>query len=369
MTVMDDIRPDARAAKADFDEARANGFAERMLGALNEASLMLMTSIGHRTGLFDTLAGMKPATSEEIAAAAGLNERYVREWLGAMVTSRVIDYDPAAGLYRLPAEHAACLTRAASPDNLAVTAQFIPLAGAVEEQILQRFRHGGGLDYACYPRFHEVMAEDSGQTVVAALFDAILPLEPGLSERLEAGIEVLDVGCGSGRALLKLAERFPRSGFLGIDLCPEAIEPAAAEARRRGLSNLSFRAADLSTQNAFGAFDLITAFDAVHDQKDPQGLLDSVRRSLRPGGLFLMQDIGGSSRLERNLEHPLAPFLYAVSTVHCTSVSLAQDGPGLGTMWGVELAQEMLAKAGFSQVRIERLPHDPVNAYFLVKAD
>lgn len=357
--------PEAGRSENAFDEARAERFAERLMCALNEASLMLMTSIGHRTGLLDVLGAMKPATAEEIANAAGLAPRYVREWLGAMTTSGVVSYDPESRLYRLPAEHAAFLTRAASPNNFAVTSQFIALSGRMEEDIVAAFRTGDGVPYERYPRFHEVMAEDSAQTVVAALFDHILPLVPEMVERLQQGVDVLDVGCGAGRALRLMAERFPNSRFLGMDLCAEAFEGTEGEARRSGIENLSFEARDLSRIDRFGEFDLITAFDAVHDQRDPQGLLNAVARSLRPGGVFLMQDIGGSSRLEQNLEHPLGTFLYAVSTVHCTPVSLAQGGPGLGTMWGIELAEEMLTAAGFNEIRQEQLPHDPFNVYFV----
>lgn len=355
-------------AEATAEAAPGEDFADRLLRALNDAALVVMTSIGHRTGLFDTMADLPPATAPTIAAAAGLAERYVREWLAVMVTAGVVHYDPKARTYRLPPAHAAWLTRAASPNNLAVMARMISVAAAVQDPIVERFCSGDGLGYEHYPHFHEVMAEDSGQTVVAALFDHILPLVPGLERRLEDGIEVVDVGCGVGRALIALAERFPHSRFSGFDLCAEAIETARAEAARRGLANLRFEARDLGGDAPLGRFDLITAFDAVHDQRDPQGMLDRIARALRPGGVFLMQDIAGSSRLERNLDHPAAPLLYAISTLHCTPVSLAQGGPGLGTMWGEELACEMLDRAGFGEVTLHRLRHDPFNVYFIARA-
>jgi hypothetical protein len=205
------------ATTQNFDQERAEAFAERLVDVLNSASIALMTSIGHRTGLFDAMAGLPPSTSDQIANAANLNERYVREWLAAMVVGRVVEHDPEDETYHLPQEHAAFLTRAASPDNIAVTAQFIPLLASVEDGVVESFENGGGVPYSAYPRFHEVMAEDSGQTVVAALKDHILPLVPGLTERLEAGIDVLDVGCGSGRALNLMARKFPNSRFLGYD--------------------------------------------------------------------------------------------------------------------------------------------------------
>ena len=193
----------------ELDQQKAEAFAGRMIGTLNEGAIAIMTSIGHRTGLFDTMSGLPFSTSGEIASAANLDERYVREWLGAMVVGGIVEHDPENGTYYLPPEHAAFLTRAASPDNIAVSAQFISVMGTVEDEIVEVFRRGGGVPYSAFPRFHEVMAEDSGQTVVAALFDHILPLVPGLTERLEEGIEVLDVGSGSGRALNLMARAFP----------------------------------------------------------------------------------------------------------------------------------------------------------------
>ncbi|MCL7959772.1 MAG: transcriptional regulator, partial [marine benthic group bacterium] len=168
---------------------RGATFEDRLLGVVNSASLALGLSIGHRTGLLDAMAGLEPATSEEIAAASRLNERYVREWLGAMVTGGIVDYSPSRKLYHLPPEHAALLTRAGDA-NLAAILQYVPVLGQVEDRLVECFRHGGGVGYEHFHRFHDVMAEDSAQTVVAALFDSILPLAPGLQPRLEAGIDV-----------------------------------------------------------------------------------------------------------------------------------------------------------------------------------
>src|SRR5690606_3222684 len=109
--------------------------------------------------------------------------------------------------------------------------------------------------------------------------------------------------------------------------------------------------------------DLVTAFDAIHDQARPAAVLANIRRALRPGGVFLMQDIRASSHLERNKDHPLGPYLYTISTMHCMSVSLATGGEGLGTVWGEEKALEMLREAGFARVELHRLPHDIMNNY------
>ncbi len=348
-----------------MDESRAQAFAERMLRALNDAALVLMTSIGHRTRLFDVLAETGPTTSEALARAAGLHERYVREWLGAMVTARVVEHDPRAGTYRLPPEHAASLTRAAVPANMAATAQWIPVLAAVEDRIVDCFRHGGGVPYSAYPRFHDVMAEESDQTTLHGLVDAILPIVPGLVDRLRAGIDALDVGCGSGRAVNLLARTFPASRLVGCDVSEEGVGRARAEAARLGLANATFEVVDAARLPWEGRFDLVMTFDAVHDQADPAAVLRGIHRALRPGGVYLMQDIGASSRLHGNLDHPLGTFLYTISCLHCMTVSLAAGGAGLGAMWGEQQARAMLREAGFGEVELHRLPHDAQNYYYV----
>jgi 2-polyprenyl-3-methyl-5-hydroxy-6-metoxy-1,4-benzoquinol methylase len=349
------------------DEAKVSAFSERLVTILNDGALNLMIGIGHRTRLFDVMAKLPPSTSSEIAKRAGLNERYVREWLGAMVTGRIVNYEPDEQTYDLPAEHAASLTRAAVPMNFAATMQWMAVLGSVEDQIVECFHRGGGVHYEAFHRFHEVMAEESAQTVVSALTDHILPLAEGLVEQLDEGIDVLDIGCGSGRAACRLAAEFPNSRFTGYDLCDDAIAAATAEAKRDGLKNIRFESRDVSNLGERERFDLITAFDAIHDQAQPDVVLGEIVAALRPGGTFLMQDILASSHLEKNLDNPVAPLLYSISTMHCMTVSLAQGGAGLGTCWGRELAEKMLRDAGLRDITVEKLPHDDMNYYYIAK--
>jgi 2-polyprenyl-3-methyl-5-hydroxy-6-metoxy-1,4-benzoquinol methylase len=356
--------------EAAYDQDRADAFAGRMLDMLNGGALAIMISVGHRTGLLDALAGLNGATSQELADAAGLDERYVREWLGAMTTGRIVEVDPETSRFSLPAEHAAWLTRAASPDNLAVEAQWITSLSTVEDDIVACFEHGGGVPYERFSRFHEVMAEESAQTVLSVLFSHILPLVPEMSARLDEGASLLDLGCGRGRALVELAERFPQSRFRGFDLSEDAIAYAQARASERGLTNLELVQRDLSTFDVDAepeAFAYVTTFDAVHDQARPLAMLKGIRRSLEPGGTYLMQDIQGSSHVHENIDHPGAPLLYMISCMHCMTVSLAQGGDGLGAMWGEQKARELLAAAGFSSVEVHLLEHDPFNAYFVAR--
>jgi 2-polyprenyl-3-methyl-5-hydroxy-6-metoxy-1,4-benzoquinol methylase len=287
-----------------------------------------------------------------------------------MTTGRVVDHEPATARYTLPAEHAAWLTRAASPDNLAVTAQWIPTLSTVEDDIVECFRSGGCVPYERFGRFHEVMAEESGQTVLSVLFSHILPLMDGAEGRLEAGASLLDLGCGRGRALLMLAERFSRSNFHGYDLSQDAIAFARARAAERGLANVHFAVRDLSTFDTDAEperFDFVTTFDAVHDQARPLAMLRGIGRTLAADGTYLMQDIQASSHAHENIDHPGGPLLYMISCMHCMTVSLAQGGEGLGAMWGEHKARELLAEAGFGSVDVHLLEHDPFNAYYVVR--
>src|SRR5215472_14050850 len=239
--------PTRRAAEAGVTQERAAGpaeFARRMVHMLNEAALALMVSVGHRAGLFDVMAAMPAATSAEIAAAAALDERYVREWLAAMTTGRIVKHDGAAGSFSLPADHAAWLTRAAGPDNVAVQAQYVGLLALVEDQIVDCFRRAGGVPYSAFPKFQALMAEDSGAVLDATLIDLTLPLVPGLVDRLRDGIDVADVGCGSGHAVNLMAGAFPRSRFVGFDLSDAGLAAAAAEAGHKALTNARFERRD-----------------------------------------------------------------------------------------------------------------------------
>jgi SAM-dependent methyltransferase len=354
---------------ADTETPAGGAFRNRMLEALNGAALVLMTSIGHRTGLFDAMAAIPPADGGTIAREAGLSERYVREWLGAMVAAGVVVVDPELGTYSLPREHAAWLARAASPNNLAVATQWIAVVAGAEDQVVEAFGHGRGVPCSAYRRFHQVMAEDSAERIVARLLNDILPLAPHLPPLLERGADVLDVGCGAGGAAIALASAYRRSRFVGYDISPEALGAARGEASRRGLRNVRFEARDVAEPIERGAFDLVTAFDAIHDQARPARVLANVAAALRPGGTFLMVEVRASSHHHQNADHPAGTFLYAMSCMHCVPVSLAAGGPGLGAAWGEEKALDMLRAAGFRGVRVEQLPDDVLNNYYIASTE
>ncbi len=355
---------------SEFDPKRAEAFAGRLLQTLNDGALCLMISIGHRIGLFDSMRGQPASTSKEIAERAGLNERYVREWLGAMTTGGVVEVDEASTRFRLPDEHAAFVARAAAADNMSVFAQYIPVLGNVEDDIIACFKQGGGVPYEKFPRFHDVMAEDSGQSVISSLEAHIVPMVPDLSDRLARGVRWLDLGCGRGMIIARLAELYPKSTFIGLDLSSEAISWARDHARSKKLRNVEFVVRDLSDFDETAerdAYDVVSTFDAVHDQAQPLRMLRGINRTLASDGVYLMQDIKGSSFVRNNLAHPLGPMLYTVSCMHCMTVSLAQGGEGLGAMWGEETTRDYLAKAGFRTIDKHELAHDIQNNWYVVR--
>lgn len=360
-----------------IDQSKAEAFAGRMRDVLNSSLLGLMISIGHQTHLFDIMSRLSsPSTSPEIAKAANLNERYVREWLGAMVTGKIVEYNPATSKYRLPPENAAFLTKDAGIDNMAVFMQYISLLGDVEQKVIECFRKGGGVPYSAFPRFQQLQAEDTARVFDARLIDQIVPLVDGLGDRLRAGIDVLDVGCGQGHAINLMARTFPNSRFAGYDISKEGIETAREEAKQMGLTNVKFEVRNVASMNEHEKYDLITAFDVIHDQAQPAKVLKEIYHALRNkqeeggggrAGIFLMQDMAASSKLEENIENPLGPTLYGISTMHCMTVSLAYNGEGLGTVWGRQKAEEMLKEAGFSEkIEVREVPGDIFNYYYIV---
>ena len=347
------------------EKSKAEQFVERTIQIMNDAGAGADDEhrASHRFVRHDGQVAAVDVGA--IAEAASLNPRYVKEWLGAMVTGGIVEHDAATDTFLLPAEHAACLTRASSPNNIAVAAQWVSVLGTAEDAVVDAFQHGRGVPYSAYPRFHAVMAEESRQTVVEGLLNHILPLSYGLIDRLGAGIDVLDIACGSAGAILSMAETFPLSRFTGVDMSAKRLLPGASEVAARDLRNVTLVQADAAELWLEDTYHLITAFDAIHDQARPARVLERMHAALRPGGVFLMQDIAGHTQLADNTKHPLGPFTYTISCMHCMSVSLASGGPGLGAMWGREKALEMLTAAGFVNVRVTELPHDPINYYYV----
>ncbi|HEU5003329.1 MAG TPA: class I SAM-dependent methyltransferase [Actinomycetota bacterium] len=348
-----------------LDPQKMEEAAGRIMSLYVGSMMTYMIDIGHRTGLLAT-AAQGPGTAAELAARAGLHERYVREWLGAVVTGGLFDYDPESRTYALPAEAAIVLT--AGPMPMSAFAGLQTHLGKHVGDLARVFREGGGVPYSAFrPEFTDLMDQIGRAWYDCSLVDAYLPQVEGLTATLEAGAAAADFACGTGHGLVVLARRFPASSFVGYDLDEGAIACARAEASGAGLSNLRFEVADIARVDVAGAYDAVFVFDAVHDQVDPAGVLRVIHRALKPGGVFVMKEPRAADRLEDNIGNPFSPIMYSVSTLHCLTVSLAHEGAGIGTAFGEGLARSMLAEAGFEVVAVEGIPGDPMDAVYIAR--
>jgi SAM-dependent methyltransferase len=303
--------------------------------------------MGHRLGLLAALAE-GPGTPAELAARTGLHERYVREWAGALVAGAVLDLDGERVV--LPAAHAPFLVGGGPLDN-APQAALLRTLGALAPEVERSFADGGGVPHAAYAA-HGRMGEHWRGIYDAHLVDGFLGAVPGVVERLRAGVRVLDVGCGTGHAVNLIAREFPASTVRGVDLSPAVIADAERERDAMGLPNAQFAVLDAATLPPSPPYDVITAFDAVHDQQRPAEVLRRIRSALAPGGLFLMVDVDVTGRPHADRALPHAPLAWAVSLLFCVPTTRAAGGEGLGAAWGRATALRMLAEAGFTDVEV-----------------
>ncbi len=347
------------------DRKRVQEFARKLFGHYTSGMLTMMVDIGHRTGLFEA-AAQGVGTSQQIADRAGLNERYVREWLGAMATGGIMEYDPGSRTFVLPPEHAVCLTGTSSR-NVAANSQGLAMLAKRLAAVTTCFRSGGGVPYSEFrPDFTDFMDASWRLLYDGLLTKGFLPAAKGLPERLAAGIRVADLGCGTGHAINLMAKEYPRSDFVGYDIAADAIERARAEAQGMTLPNARFEVSDVTRLRAEPKFDLITSFDAIHDQRDPAAVLRSAAAALAPDGIYLVVEPRASSNLEENVGNPFGPWMYGMSVLHCMTVSLAEGGAGLGTAWGEQTARQFLAAAGFTSVEAVDAP-GPQNTIYICR--
>jgi len=354
------------------------GFSEKMVAILNYGSLNLAMGMGYRVGIFDIMdAAARPCTVAEICTPTNLAPRYVKEWLGIMVCGGIVELvidDDGVPRFLLPKAHGDVLARRAGNGNLGVYTQEIPLLTAtVMEQVVERFSSGDGIPYDQYPEFHDFMAQLGDAKHCQVLVDVFLPsVDDGrLVQALRRGIDVCDLGCAQGVATRLMARAFPASRFTGIDISREALAAGRAAAANEGLANIRFElrdAAELRHPNDLSeSFDYVTAFDAIHDQTRPLEALQGVVELLRDDGAFSMIDIAAETDIQGNRNHPMGPFLYTVSLMHCMPVGLVDNGAGLGMMWGRQRAEQMLAQAGFGRVTVAPIPDDPFNLHFFCR--
>jgi 2-polyprenyl-3-methyl-5-hydroxy-6-metoxy-1,4-benzoquinol methylase len=347
-----------------IDQAKADAFVGKVLADTAALAVTVMSSIGDRLGLFKNLAQQGPATSEELAERARVNERYAREWLSAMASAGYLEYDPASRRFTLPPEHVPVLAQEGGPVFFGgVQEEIVGLAGPVN-RLMQAFRDGGGVPMEAYdPSTWEGVARFTSGWFENLLVPVWLPAMPEVQAKLERGALVADVGCGHGKAPIKLAQTYPQSRYVGYDNFAPSIEQAKANAEAAGVTDrVRFEHRDVS-KGLPEQYDVITTFDVVHDAVNPRGLLRAIRNGLKPGGRYVCLEINSSDRLEENIGL-LGAFFYSVSVLYCMTSSLAHHGEGLGTVGLPEpKIRELCAEAGFGHVR--RVPmENPFNILY-----
>jgi SAM-dependent methyltransferase len=335
-----------------LDKEKVEAFVGKMLGDTSATFAVLLAGIGDRLGLFKDLALLGPVTSLELAERSGLDERYAREWLAAMAAAEYLEYDPATTRFRLPPEHAPALAEEAGPYFFGSVHEMIMGLAPRLEELVGVFREGGGLAQSGYgPIWWEGQERFTSGWFENLLLPVWIPALPEVQRRLEAGVSVADVGCGRGRALVKLAEAYPNSRYVGYDLFEPSVARARALADAVGVAGrVRFEVADIAS-GLPERYDVITTFDVIHDAADPHGLLRAIREALAPDGTYVCLDINCSNRLEENFG-PLGALFLGFSVMYCMTTSLAAGGVGLGTVGFHEhKVQELCAEAGFSTIR------------------
>lgn len=349
------------------EQAKVEEFVERALRDFSATWTTLMCALGDRLGLFRALASGGPAIPTELAERAGVSERYAAEWSRGLAAAGYLTHDPESGRYALPPEHAPVLAQEGGPTFLGGGYQLVPAAAAQVEQLAQAFRTGGGIAQDDYGAdLWDGMERFTGTWFENLLLGEWLPARPHLERKLERGCDVADVGSGAGRALLELAQAYPRSRFAGFDNFEGQIERARENAAREGIADrVRFELLD-AAGGLPGRYDIVTTFDVVHDAVDPRGLLRAIRAAVKDDGSYLMLEINCADRHEDNAG-PLAAMFYGFSVFYCMTTSLAHGGAGLGTCGMPEAkVRQLCLEAGFATV--ERVPiENPFNALYEIR--
>jgi 2-polyprenyl-3-methyl-5-hydroxy-6-metoxy-1,4-benzoquinol methylase len=348
------------------DREAVQKFTERFMQMTTGAMTLGLVGVGDRTGLFASLAGQGPLTLAEIVERTGLQERYLREMLAGLAAAEILRYEPSAQTFELPEAHAVCLADESSPYFMCGWTQMVPSVLNAVPGVARACREGGGVPFSEFGEDMVAGIDRSNSPGLRILLTRRwLTSMPDVVKRLEAGIRVADIGCGSGSAVLTMAKAYPASEVTGYDIDPRSVERARAHAEAAGLPNAQFEQCGADEIPATQPFDLITTFDVIHDIAKPRDALRHIRGALASDGTYLMVEPAAGDTLEENL-HPGGAMLYAISTLHCMTQSLAHGGEGLGAAWGPRQAEELCREAGFTQFR--RLDVDnPFNAFYEVR--
>jgi 2-polyprenyl-3-methyl-5-hydroxy-6-metoxy-1,4-benzoquinol methylase len=333
-----------------IDEGKLNVFIGQMLGDLGGASSVAMVRLGGSLGLYDTLHANGPMTSAQLAKAAKVHERYLREWLSHQAASNYLAYDAKTDTFSLPPEQAMVFANQGSPVYMMGGFDLMTALLDNQPKVQAAFKSGEGVAWG----------DQAG-----CMFCAVARFfRPGyhnylVVEKLERGAKVADVGCGHGWSTVLMAKAFPKSTFIGYDFHPDSIRDAQAHAREHGVSDNTRFEVGLAKDYAGKDFDLVTCFDCLHDMGDPRGASAHIRQSLKPDGTWMIVEPMAGDTLEQNF-NPVGRLYYAGSTMICLPTSLSQEvGAGLGAQAGEKKLREVITSGGFKSVK--RASETPFN--------
>jgi len=350
-----------------IDQNKVGTIAFKLIGDMGGAFSIALAHIGDRLGIFTAMHGAGQLTSQELADKTGLNERYIREWLNAMTTAEYIDYDTTTKKFSLSAEQGEVLANENSPFFVGGGLQMTAPTIYRTPDIMEAFKNGGGVAYSAFGADVMTGIERFFRPgYVNFLTNYWLPSVPGLLERLNTGINVADVGCGAGQALIQMAQAFPNSKFTGIDNDRASIEHATQNAEDAGIADrVNFIRQSADALPADTKYDLICTFDCIHDMANPRGALSAIKNALSDGGVYLWSEPNCSDKLEENIG-PVGRLFHNISPLHCMTVSLAHGGEGLGTVMGESKARELATEAGFGEFTKLQIDN-PFNQFFALK--
>jgi ubiquinone/menaquinone biosynthesis C-methylase UbiE len=353
----------------EIDPAKVKASGERIFGYLKGMGVSAMIYLGDKLGLYQTMHGAGPLTSEALARKAGLHERWVREWVRGQAAAGLIDYK-GEERFELSPEVAMFLADANSPKLAVGIFSDLPQRMAVVEKLPEAFRTGIGLNYdARGPEGARGIERVFGNWYRLTLVSQVLPKLDGVVTKLQAGAKAVDVGCGSGVALIEMAKAFPQSEFHGYDISQHALARAEANKTQAGAKNVTFHDAKSDRLPTDGSFDFVTTFDCIHDMTHPAEMIRAIRSAIKPDGTWLIADIKSAPTFEENLEqNPMTTLLYAFSVMGCMSSALSEPGgAGLGTLgFNESVARQMTAETGFRHFKRHDF-ENPLNAYYEVR--